>query len=83
MALGPTNKNRKIIFVGFNKMATNETKWQISLLSAFMFFVFTSPSAYQLTNSLFSNVLNEKGCPTLWGIAIQSFFYMLAVRAMM
>ena len=67
-------------------MATSEEKWQISLLSAVVFFVVASPFLFGLVNSLTSRLglrILVGGVPTYLGLAIHAAVFMLITRAMM
>jgi hypothetical protein len=62
-------------------------KWMISLLSAFIFFVISSPFLYKLTNSLAKylklQLASYDGAPTLLGLVVHAVVFMLIVRALM
>jgi len=66
---------------------TNERKWQISVLSGLIFLLISSPVLYSLTNSLFQvfgiTLANENGCPTIAGLVIHTFVFVLVTRLLM
>lgn len=70
---------------------TNEKKWIISAWSVLPFFIFASPVAYWLTNTLLSpmgiHTSNGAGplkaCPTALGFILHTIVFFFIVRAMM
>jgi hypothetical protein len=64
-------------------MASSSEKWNITLFSAFLFLLVVNPYTYNLTQSLFSNILGPiaiNGCPTMIGLLLHTAVYILLVR---
>jgi len=66
---------------------TNFDKWIIALIIAVVFFIFSLPFLYKLTNSgtkLFKlNAINNTGCPTIFGIILHTIVFLVVVRLLM
>ena len=64
----------------------NKKKWNISLFSAFLFFIVIHPYTYNFTNKLLNNmfgIISNNGCPTNTGIILHTIVYLLLVRYFM
>ena len=67
-------------------MASSSQKWNITIFSAFIFFLVVNPYTYQITNMLFSKLLGPiatNGCPTMVGLLLHTVVYILLVRVSM
>jgi len=61
-------------------------KWIISVMSALLFILISSPFMYKLTGALFSKfglVIQENGCPNFIGLGIHSVVFAILVRLLM
>jgi hypothetical protein len=67
--------------------ASNYTKWQITIFSAFIFLFVVNPYTYQLTQKLFGGIVGKiaenNGCPTYIGLFIHTLVYILLIRGSM
>ena len=59
------------------------TKFQEALLAGFLFFIFASPTAHAMSNSIFESLTNlslsnENGRPTTAGHVVHSLLFTLA-----
>ena len=64
-------------------MPSSSQKWQITLFSAIIFLLVVNPFTYNLTNSLFKDILGPiavNGCPTFVGLVLHTIVYILVVR---
>lgn len=71
-----------------NEAPSNLQKWKISLLSALIFIIVSSPMLYKIVNELterfFSlSIINSDNNPTYIGMAIHAFVFMIVVRILM
>jgi len=67
---------------------TDEQKWFISILSAFIFYVIASPTIYKITGSIFYDFLGVKivdckGRPNNLGLLIHTIVFALVTRGIM
>lgn len=65
---------------------TEGEKWIISVWSAIMFVILSSPAAFKLTGKLTDKAgwkTSEDGCPNWWGIALHAVVFMVLVRLSM
>lgn len=65
---------------------TNEQKWIISLYSGILFALIASPWTFRLVNSLTANyfhVIDENGCPTIYGLILHTAVFIIIVRIIM
>jgi hypothetical protein len=67
-------------------MASSSQKWNITIFSAFIFFLVVNPYTYKITNMIFSKLLGPiaiDGCPTMVGLLLHTVVYILLVRISM
>jgi len=65
---------------------TDVNKWGISILSGLIFMLVSSPFLYQFVNfitSPFGLDAAVNGCPTFFGLFINTIIFILIVRAVM
>lgn len=57
-------------------------KWKYSFMSALIFYILSSPDMYNLTNNVVQTI-NEKGCPTSFGLLLHSIVFMISLYLIM
>jgi hypothetical protein len=68
------------------KELSESDKWIVSLMSAILFVVISSPFMYRLTNSLteaMGFVTSNNGCPKIEGLVLHTVVFALLVRLLM
>ena len=59
-------------------------KFRISLMSALLFFVIANPETFKIIKNVFGSwVSSPTGCPTMGGLVLHSFVFLLATWALM
>ena len=61
----------------------NNDKWRFSIMGGLIVLLIFNNYTFQLTNSIFGNVLTRRNCPTLFGYVLHTFVYILLVRLSM
>lgn len=58
---------------------STQKKVMISLFSALLFLLISSPFMYKLTNSVFAGKLASNGCPNWYGLVLHTLVFFLVV----
>jgi hypothetical protein len=66
-----------------NKPITNKDKWIISIISALLFMLISSPYAFHLTNKIGGNTLSISGHPTMFGMILHGIIFLFIIRLLM
>lgn len=69
-------------------MASQEQKWKISALSAFIFTVLSLPETYALVHSIVHpllgiTVVDDKKCPTYAGVLLHALVFLVITKMLM
>ena len=62
---------------------SNSDKWFYSAQGGIIFAAISVPITYKLTNKVFGRILNDKGCPTIYGILIHAIVFTIIIKTMM
>lgn len=84
--IGKLDRDEKPINV--KKPYTSKDKWIVSILSGLLFFLLASPFMFDLTNGLtklfgLRTVNIETRIPTIFGLTLHAFVYMVIVKLLM
>ena len=91
----PTYKSRLLHTLGFFALSILAMKYisksdkslqvlsKCALFGSLLFFIISSPEAYKFTNSIYSGLADESGCPTMTGLVVHTLLYGSALTGMM
>jgi len=68
------------------KDLTERQKWMISIWSALLFLLISSPFMYNVTNSLTSTIgflTSSNGCPNIHGLVLHAVVFAILIRVLM
>ena len=84
------DEKAELALMGFpcGKSKSNYDKWLISLRTAILFLIISSPFLYKLVNEslgkLFGfSIATQSGCPSYSGLLLHSFVFAVLLRAIM
>jgi len=63
--------------------ARQQKKFMISVMSALVFFLISSPELYKLTTSTLGKWVAVNGCPTTLGLVLHSIVFLLVTWGLM
>ncbi|MBJ23968.1 MAG: hypothetical protein CMB64_04790 [Euryarchaeota archaeon] len=62
---------------------SDSDKWFYSAQGGLIFAALSAPMVYKLTSDFFGNMLNERGCPSTYGIVVHAIIFTIIIKLMM